>query len=246
MTRFHPALPEARPLVIAHRSGNDIAEALAAYEAGADMIETDIWRYRNRLELRHVKTMGPIPLLWDRWELHPGWGPRFLLPELLEKMPIDARLFLDLKGVDPKLPVQMVELIRELQPERQIILCGRTWPQLDLVEEEEDVTVFFSVGSDEELTAIWSKLDGMEVPAISIHKRYLDADTVKKFKERNTTIVTWAVNTFAEARELHERGVDGFTTDNQELIKWIPIEREKALLREDPPPAPPKRSFWRR
>lgn len=42
--RLHPALPEARPLVIAHRSGNELHEARAAYEAGADMIETDIWR----------------------------------------------------------------------------------------------------------------------------------------------------------------------------------------------------------
>jgi glycerophosphoryl diester phosphodiesterase len=245
MNRLHPALPKERPLVIAHRSGNELPAANDAYRAGADMIETDIWRFRNRLELRHVKTMGPIPLLWDRWELHPGWGHRFQLDHLLQGLPIEARLFLDLKGIDPRLPIQTIEYIRREQPERQIILCGRTWAQLDLVEEEEDVTVFFSVGSDEELAAIWSRLDRMEEPAISIHKRYLNEETVKRFKDRGTTIVTWAVDTFAEAKRLHELGVDGFTTDNQEMVKWIPIEREKALDREDPLIQEVKRPIWR-
>lgn len=246
MARLHPAFPQDRPLVIAHRSGNELHAASQAYEAGADLIETDLWRYRNRLELRHIKTMGPIPLLWDRWELHRGWGERLQLHDLLQHLPIDARLFLDLKGTDTRLPKQAIDYIRNEQPERQIILCGRTWAQLDAVEDEENVTVFFSVGSDEELATIWTRLDKMEHPAISIHKRYLTEETVKRFKEREATIVTWPVNTFAEARRLHELGVDGFTTDNRDMVKWIPIERERALLREDPPVEQPSRWRWRR
>jgi hypothetical protein len=58
------------------------------------------------------------------------------------------------------------------------------------------------------------------------------------------TIVTWPVNTFAEAKHLHGLGVDGFTTDNPEMVKWIPIEREKALDREDPPVPAKRRRFW--
>lgn len=234
MSRFHPALPTHRPLVIAHRSGNEIASARAAFAAGADMIETDVWRYRNRLELRHIKTMGPIPLLWDRWELHPGWGHRFQLGELLTNLAIEARLFLDLKGVDTRLPLQLVEEIRAIQPERQIILCGRTWPQLDQVVDFDDVTVFYSVGSDEEFANIWSRLDRMTHPAISINKRFLTKEVVSRFKERDVTMVTWTVNTFAEAKRLHELGIDGFTTDNFEMVKWISIERAAALTRPDP------------
>ena len=240
---MHPALPQHRPLVIVHRSGNELHGAKRAFEAGADLIETDIWWYRNRLELRHIKTMGPIPLLWDRWELHPGWGHRFQLADLLKDLPIEARLFLDLKGVDTRLPLQAIEYIRSVQPERQIILCGRTWAQLDAVEDQTGITVFFSVGSDEELALIWDRLGKMEHPAISIHKRYLTEANVRRFKEKNTTIVTWPVNTFAEAKHLHELGVDGFTTDNPELVKWIPLERERALTREDPP-VPQRRRRW--
>ena len=243
MTRLHPALPQHRPLVIAHRAGNELHEAKHAFDAGADLIETDIWRYRNRLELRHIKTMGPVPLLWDRWELHPGWGHRFQLEDLLKDLPIEARLFLDLKGVDPKLPVQTIEYIRSVQADRQIILCGRTWSQLDLIEHEKGVTTFYSVGSDEELALIWDRIERMEHPAISIHKRYLVEETVRRFKEKDVTIVTWPVNTFGEAKRLHELGVDGFTTDNQELVKWIPIERERALDREDAPIVKQRRWF---
>lgn len=237
MSQLHPALPEQRPLVIAHRSGNHAPTARAAFLAGADMIETDVWRYRNRLELRHIKTMGAIPLLWDRWELHPGWGHRFQIAELLNELPVEARLFLDLKGVDTNLPCQLVEEIRSIQPRRQIIFCGRTWPQLDQVVDFDDVTVFYSVGSDEEFATIWDRLDRMQHPAISINKRFLTAETVARFKKCDVTMVTWTVNTFAEAKRLHELGVDGFTTDNPEMVKWIPIERAAALTRTDPLPA---------
>ena len=65
--------------MIAHRAGNDPAHARSAWEAGADLIEADVWLYRGRLEVRHTKTMRGLPLLWDRWSLAPGWGPRLLL-----------------------------------------------------------------------------------------------------------------------------------------------------------------------
>lgn len=233
MARLHPALPQYRPLVIAHRLGNELDSALRAFEAGVDLIETDIWRYRNRLELRHIKTMGPIPLLWDRWELHPGWGHRFQLADLLRDLPVAARLFLDLKGEDTHLPIQLVETIRTIQPARQIIVCGRNWTQLDPIANDSDVSVFYSVGSDQELANIWDKLENMPHPAISINKRYLTEELVRRLKDQNVTIVTWTVNTFAEARKLHDLGVDGFTTDSPALLKWIPLERDVALDRPD-------------
>jgi glycerophosphoryl diester phosphodiesterase len=236
MSQPHPALPDDRPLVIAHRYGNDTASAKEAWEAGADMIETDVWRFRNRLEIRHLKTMGPLPLLWDRWELHPGWKQRYLLEHLMHDLPPDARLFLDLKGKDTTLPHRILDLIAAEQPDRQIIVCGRTWAQLDEIEGKHGVHTFYSVGSDTELLNIWSRLNRMAHPAVSIAKRYLLPDIVERFRARGVTMVTWTVNTFAEAKRLHELGVDGFTTDNPEMIRWIPRERAAALDRPDPAP----------
>lgn len=229
MEARHPALPPERPLTIAHRAGNSVALAVDAIANGADLIEADVWRYRSRLEIRHVKTMGPVPLLWERWELHPGWGPRFQLAALLERMPAEQRLFLDLKGEDPELGPEIVATIRRLQPERAIILCGRSWHQLDWLVNDPDVCLFYSVGSDEELAGIWDRIRPMRHPAVSINRRYLTPTLMERFKEIGTTVVSWSINTLEDARRFHEMGVDGFTSDNLDLIRSIAERRERAF-----------------
>jgi len=237
MAPLHPHLPEHRPLAIAHRAGNDIEFARMAFALGCDMVETDIWKYRRRLEIRHLKTMGPIPLLWDRWTLRPGWTSRLELRHILEATSPEHLLFLDLKGKDRHLAHAIVKDIQNFQPDRQIVLCGRTWTQLDEVVDEPHVTVFYSVGSDEELAAVWTRLDRMAYPAVSIHSRYLTEDLMRKFKQIDTTVVTWAVNDYEHARALYQIGVDGFTSDNLDMLAHIAAERDEAL-REGPRVSP--------
>ncbi len=229
MTAHPHWLPEDRPLAVAHRAGNDLEFARRAFEAGADMVETDVWSYRGRLELRHTKTMGPVPLLWDRWLLEPGWRKRLVLSDLLQALPIEARLFLDLKGEDLELGQLVVEAIACEQPDRKLILCGRNWRQLDPVVEHPDVMTFYSVGSDEELAAIWERLPRMKFPAVSIHCRYLTPEITDRLKALGTTIVTWPINSITSARRLHQLGVDGFTSDNMWLISNIARNRAETL-----------------
>ena len=38
----------ARPLAIAHRAGNRLADLSEAFAAGADYVETDVWLHRGR------------------------------------------------------------------------------------------------------------------------------------------------------------------------------------------------------
>ena len=54
--------------------------------------------YRGRLEVRHLKTAGPLPFLWDRWELASASAPRLGLAELLEADRHGTTFMLDLKG----------------------------------------------------------------------------------------------------------------------------------------------------
>lgn len=245
MITHPPWLPEARPLAIAHRAGNDPDEARRAFAAGADLIETDIWSYRGRLELRHVKTMGPLPLLWDRWTLEPGWHKRLVLDDLLQALPIEARLFLDLKGEHPDLGRLVVDAITRAQPDRALILCGRNWRQLDPVVDHPDVMTFYSVGSDDELAAIWERLGGMTYPAVSIHCRYLTPDIAGRLKDLGTTIVTWPINSITSARRLHQLDVDGFTTDNLWLIENIARYRADLLASAGPPDLPSQQGAGR-
>ena len=52
-------------LAIAHRAGNSLTELRQAAALGVDAIECNVHE-RGRLEVRHLKTAGPLPFLWDR------------------------------------------------------------------------------------------------------------------------------------------------------------------------------------
>ena len=54
------------PFVVAHRAGNDLELLRCAARARSRVIEADVHLYAGRLEVRHLKTLGPFPVLWDR------------------------------------------------------------------------------------------------------------------------------------------------------------------------------------
>ena len=56
-------------ILVAHRAGNDLKRLHEAEALGIAHIEADVRLWRGRLEVRHLKTLGPIPVLWDRWRL---------------------------------------------------------------------------------------------------------------------------------------------------------------------------------
>ena len=89
------------PLLIAHRAGNEPERLRAAERGGADVIEADLHLRRGRLELRHLKTVGSLPVYWDRWALAPPWRRFDDLGDLLAAAQPETALLLDLKGRDP-------------------------------------------------------------------------------------------------------------------------------------------------
>jgi glycerophosphoryl diester phosphodiesterase len=232
MANFHPILPDHRPLAIAHRGGNSLDEARAAIAYGADMLETDVWPYRGRLEVRHVKTIGPLPIYWEKWYIDSVGGRQMRLRELLDSVPTEVRLFLDLKGRNPNLGKRVIEAIARLQAEREIILCGRSWNQLDPIEALPNVHVFYSVGEEKELARVWSRLERQQYPAVSIHHGLLTEQNIDRLHELGTTIVAWTVNDPDIAKALYARGVDGFTSDNGEMLARIVRLRERAFDQE--------------
>lgn len=221
MPHRHPALPDHRPLVIAHRAANSLDGVARAVQRGVDMLEADVWRYNRRLEIRHLKTMGRVPLLWDRWTLAPGWTSRLTLPDLLSASPEGTRIMFDLKGHDPMLAPSMVRAIRDRQPERAIIMCTRFWAQLDRVSNERDVHRIYSIGSEQERGAIWSRLDAMEHPAVSIHRALVTPAISRRFAEIGVTVIVWDVTTRDQARRMLDLGVDGLTISAGPLQDWL-------------------------
>jgi hypothetical protein len=124
--------PPRRPFVVAHRSGNSMLGLQTAEALGVQAIEADVHLFRGRMEVRHLKTLGPIPLLWDRWRLANPFRRRLVLAELLAAVDGRTELVLDLKGRDLRLAKGVAEA---LAPRRRagghITVCARHWPLLE-------------------------------------------------------------------------------------------------------------------
>lgn len=219
---------DASPLTIAHRAGNDPALARAAHDAGADLIEIDVWLYRGRLEVRHTRTMPLLPLLWDRWSIEPGWRPRLLLEELLDALPPDAGTMLDLKGNDVRLPAAILRAL-DVHPRTGLVaVCSQNWALIDAFDSRPGIALIHSVGKARHLRRLLPHLASHAevVPvAISINQRLLTADTVRALKEVAVHVMTWPINDAARARELIAWGVDGIISDDIGVLREIVAER---------------------
>jgi glycerophosphoryl diester phosphodiesterase len=224
MSSRHPRLPHHRPLAIAHRGGNSIADVREAVLLGADMIETDIWLHGDRLEVRHLHRKGPI--YWERWRVTIGFGKYITLRELLEGTPDDALLFLDLKGDNPALAPAILAELRQTAPNRHVAVCGRDYPQLDPMIESPNITLFYSVGEQKEWARAWPYLEAMEWPALSLKRSLATPEVLKRLKAMNATVVCWDVQTPGQLLALEQIGVDGATTDSAELIRHVVAARE--------------------
>jgi glycerophosphoryl diester phosphodiesterase len=210
---------DGRPLAIAHRAGNDPTRLRLAEEAGVDLVEADVWLHRGRLEVRHEKTAGPLPVLWERWSLAPGWTARRELADLLHAASPTTVLMLDLKGRNPHLPRAILALIDELAPGRPFAVSARRWKLLDPFRERPEATTFPSAGTRFQLRALTARLDDRNPQPVSIHSRLLDAQTVRTLKERAAVVVPWKVRTLAHARQLLDWGVDGINADDLGLLR---------------------------
>ena len=209
------------PFLVAHRAGNHL-ERLRAAEAehrGA-VVEADVNLFRGRLEIRHMKTLGPLPVLWDRWELASPRRPRLLLSELLAAAAPTTELMLDLKGKNPRLAERVVETLHPYLGTRRLTICTRTWPLLEAFEGL-PVRRIHSVGTARQLRMLLERAGGARLDGVSIHERLLDLTAVTELRRVAGVVMTWPVNDLARATELVRLGVDGLISDRPGAISGL-------------------------
>jgi glycerophosphoryl diester phosphodiesterase len=211
------------PFVVSHRGGNDIASLGSVERLGIDVVEADLHLFRGRIEVRHLKTLGPIPVLWDRWSLASPFAPRLLLGELLGNVGKETQLMLDLKGRDPRLSDSVLRALQEIEPRRTIV-CSRSWHLLEPFSGEGTIRVLHSVGSRWQLRALLRRFPAGSLQGVSIHARLLDRTVVDKVRERAELVFSWPVNTLARARELAAWGVSGMISDRPQLAHELATE----------------------
>jgi glycerophosphoryl diester phosphodiesterase len=201
------------PFVVAHRAGNDMVTLRCAEGLPAGLVEADVHLYRGRLEVRHLKTLGPLPVLWDRWYLAPRGAPRLELGTLLAAAAPGTELMLDLKGLDPRLPGRVATELAGYAG--RVTICSRNWRFLERLA---GVRVVHSVGSRRQLRALRHRFAGRRLAGVSIHRKLLDRDTLADLRRRADLILTWPVVTAEEARRLAGWGVDGVITERFEAL----------------------------
>lgn len=203
--------------IVAHRAGNDLARLRAAEAAGVPLVEADVHLFAGRLEVRHRKTVGPIPILWDRWELASPWAPRMLLADLLSEAAPGTELMLDLKGHDRRLPDRVARAIEASGALGRVTVCSQDWRLLEPFRRHPDVRVVHSVGNARQLARL-RRRHGGDLAGISIHRRLLDAAVVADLRRRAELVLSWPVESVEQARELTGWGVRGLISQSFERL----------------------------
>jgi glycerophosphoryl diester phosphodiesterase len=211
-----------RPLIIAHRHGNCLELLKAAESANADIIEVDVWLYRGRLEVRHTKTLGPLPLLWDRWYLQRADTPRLLLEDLLRSTGPETVLMLDIKGRNPEIAHRVITELERHHAGRRVMVCSQNWQLLEAFRSYPDAILVHSIGNQFQLRRAWALLSTDGHDAISIQFRLLDDAVVRKLKERVSLVFSWPISSTERYQDAVKWGLDGVITEDLSIGITVP------------------------
>ena len=211
--------PDGRPVAIAHRAGNDLARLEHATSIGADLAELDVWLRRGRVEVRHAKAVGPLPLLRERWRLSPGWGPRLELDAVIEAAGPDVQLMVDLKSETLALS-EGVAAAFDRRPGATYAVTTREWWLLEPFEGRDGVCLIPSAAWPHELAELLPHL-GDRFHALSMHITLVEPALMSELAGRGVSTFVWPVNTTAELERVLGAGAAGVNSDNLDLLAQV-------------------------
>jgi glycerophosphoryl diester phosphodiesterase len=201
-------------LAVAHRAGNDLHTLRAALAGGADLVEADIHAFRRRLEVRHLKSLGPW-WLWDQGIFVRRRETQLLqLADLLTAANGDPRLLLDLKGVHPRLAKRLAAAL----PTGTVTICTQHWWMLDAFRELPHVRSVLSVGSRRGLRRLRKRLRTRPAYGVCVHRRLLTPDLVTELRRAAELVFTWPVDTHDALHHARHLGVDGLIGQDLRLL----------------------------
>jgi glycerophosphoryl diester phosphodiesterase len=220
-------------LAIAHRAGTSLAGLASANDLGVDVIECDVHRHRGRLEVRHLKTAGPLPFLWDRWELRSASAPRLGLAELLAADRHGTTFMLDLKGRHPRTSRAVAGLLHEVGHSRPLLACGRWWPAVEgLAADLDYVRPVLSARTRGELARLRRRLATGPAPfGVSVHVSLLGAREVAELHQRVELVMTWPVNDQQSLEAVLGYGVTGIISDEAAVLAEVVARRDRGAAR---------------
>ena len=212
-------------LAVAHRAGNSLSALQTAAKLGADVLEADVHAFRGRLEVRHSKSLGPLPWLWDKWELTSTSAPQLQLRDLIAALDGRSTLRLDLKGPGG-VGVRVAEALHQRLPDQPVLVCSRWWPGVDAFASRPWARPLLTARNRSELQRLRRRVRGPRAPyGVSIHRSLLTAALVAELHERVELVLTWPVNDPAALEEVLSRGVTGVISDEADILRTVLASR---------------------
>jgi hypothetical protein len=223
----YSSLPDAapdRPLAIAHRHGNLVDLIALAAAAGVDLLEMDVYAYRNRLEVRHARRLGPW--LLEGWRVHRWSGPPLELEQVLAALPPGCSLMVDLKGWRRSTGARVAATMASAGPGQPYAVCGRSWPMLAAFEGVAQARVVWSAGSRRELRRLLQRLDQAPAWGVSIRRQLLSEPMVRRLLQRVRVVMAWHVEDARRLDELLALGVNGVICEDLGVLRTLLARRE--------------------
>jgi glycerophosphoryl diester phosphodiesterase len=208
-----------RPLAVAHRAGNDLGALRAAEALGVDMVEADLHLFGGRIEVRHLKTVGPLPILWDRWWVASPFTPRMTLQQLIAAAAPATQLLLDLKGPRVALARATRDIVVAECAGRRVTVCARNWRLLRPFRDAPGVRIAHTVATAGRLRAFPRVARDAQV--VSIDHRLLTPAALPGIPQLAPLVLAWGVDDLERMRELHDAGVGGFITSQMHVLRAI-------------------------
>lgn len=215
-------------LAVAHRGGNSRGALRAAAALGAHLAEADLHLHRGRLEIRHGRPTGILPLLLDSWRLTAALQRR-TLPDLLAAVPDPGpALMLDLKRADRGMGEQVRATLLRHAPGRTVAVCAARWEALAPLADLDWVLPALSAGSPEQLGRAFDQLrPDRRVHLVSVDHRLLTPEVTRRLHERVPVVLAWTVNRPADLPRLlalRSSGRVGVISDSPQVLARVLAE----------------------
>ena len=248
--------PTSRPRIVAHRGAsadapeNTIASFRLGFERGADAVEGDFQLTADgHIVAMHDRTLsrttgdpratGTVTLAdleslgagnWGPWEGSVHVGEKIpTLPEVLEMIPEDRGLLIEIKDSDRIVPILVRDLERsEIRRDRVTVISfdrdvvaalkrsAPGWKTLWLTSFSKNTGTWGPTVEQVIEVARAIDADGVGVMAAP---DVVDREFVDRVKSAGLEIHVWTVNEAELARDMKAIGVDSITTDRPSLIR---------------------------
>jgi hypothetical protein len=228
-------------LLIAHRTPPSAARREALRECGADVFELDVQVAGEEIVVSHFLPLAPgVPWLRrDRWAVR--WGPvgagAERLSAAVDGLPAGSAVLLDLKARGAT-GAALVDLIlrADLDPGRCYV-SSKQWSVLPALSQAGFRTWRTVLGPG----ALARVLSGPPTTddAVTVRHDLLRGRTVERLRRRAGRLIAWTVNSPRRAAWLAAAGVDGITSDRDEVFRLLRSRTHPAAPADPQLPGPP-------